>query len=220
MIVIQKRAFVVPFHLGTIDAPNRQIHLCQPPGSLIAFLSVNGNIIHFALMVGHKLFRLHKHATGTTTGVKHPAFVWLQHFYQQFNNASWSIELAAFFAFSQSKFTQEIFKHMPQHIGASGFGITQSNVSYKVNQTSKIGGVEIASGIDFRQHIPKRRIVLFNGIHSMVNLFADFRQFGFGLQIRPAGNFRHKKYILRLVFVLIFRVGAGIFSFTFFQLAK
>ena len=84
MAVVQKRAFVIPEHLRTVNTPDRQIHPGQTPGGLVAFLPVNGNVVYPSLMVGHKLFRLHKHAAGAAAGVEHAAFVGFQHLHQQF----------------------------------------------------------------------------------------------------------------------------------------
>jgi hypothetical protein len=43
MGIIQKRAFVIPFPLKTIDFPNGQVHLGHSPGGLVAFLTENGD---------------------------------------------------------------------------------------------------------------------------------------------------------------------------------
>jgi len=45
MGIIQERPFIIPFHLGAVDSPDSQIHLCQAPGSQVAFLPINRNII-------------------------------------------------------------------------------------------------------------------------------------------------------------------------------
>jgi hypothetical protein len=41
-----------------------QVHLGQPPGGLIAFLTEDRNIIDSSLVLGYKFFGLHEH-TGT-----------------------------------------------------------------------------------------------------------------------------------------------------------
>src|SRR5690606_30297177 len=41
--IVEKRPFVVPFHLRAVDSPDREVHLCQSPGGLVTFLSVYGN---------------------------------------------------------------------------------------------------------------------------------------------------------------------------------
>src|SRR5690606_1853041 len=80
--IVEKRPFVVPFHLRAVDSPDREVHLCQSPGGLVTFLSVYGNIVYFSLMVFHKFLRLYKHTARTTAGVKHTSFIGFQHFHQ------------------------------------------------------------------------------------------------------------------------------------------
>ena len=58
-----------------INAPNGEVHLCQPPSRLIALLPVDGNIVDAALMLRDKLLRLDKHAARPTAGIEHPAFI-------------------------------------------------------------------------------------------------------------------------------------------------
>ncbi len=126
-------------------------------------------------MFGHKLFRLNKHAAGTTAGVKYSAFVWFKHFHKKFNNTARSIELASLFSFSKGKFTEKVFKHMAKNIGTSGFRISKGNIANQVNKPAKTGRVKVSTGKYFRENIFQRWIVLFNGIHGVIDFFADGR---------------------------------------------
>ena len=63
-------------------------------------------------MALYKLFALYEHATAAAARVKHPAFVWLQHFHQQLYDAGWRIELTAFLAFCKGKLAKEVFPKM------------------------------------------------------------------------------------------------------------
>ena len=152
--IVQKRSFIVPFHLGTIDAPNRQVHLRQAPGGLVALLPINGDVVNPALMLSHKLFRLHKHPARSTAGVKHPPFVRFQHGNQQFYDATRRVELPALLAFRQGKLPQKILKHMPQHIRTASFGIAQGNITHQINQPTKTGRVEVLPRKHLGQNAP------------------------------------------------------------------
>ena len=59
----------------------------QPPGGLVAFLAVDGEVVHLAAMVFYKLLGLDEHASRAATGVKDPAFKGLQHFDQKIGRA-------------------------------------------------------------------------------------------------------------------------------------
>ena len=65
-----------------------KVYLCQPPGCLIALLTIDGDIVHAALMLFDKAFRLHKHPAGAVTGIQHAPLVGLKHGYQQLHNAA------------------------------------------------------------------------------------------------------------------------------------
>ena len=118
MGVVEKGAFVVPFDLGAVDTANSEVNLCQTPSGLVALLTVDRDILYTALMLGNKSFGLHKHTTGTTTGIQNPAFVGFKHCYKQFNNAAWRVELPALLAFGESEFAEEVFEDVTEHVAA------------------------------------------------------------------------------------------------------
>lgn len=70
MLVLEKRAFVVPFHLGAVNAADRQIHSSQSPRGLVALLTIDGNIIDLALAAKDEFLRLHEHTARTTARIK------------------------------------------------------------------------------------------------------------------------------------------------------
>lgn len=45
----------------TLDAANRQVHFCQPPGGVIRFLAVDGDVAEATAMSSYELLRLDKH---------------------------------------------------------------------------------------------------------------------------------------------------------------
>ena len=128
MRVIEKRAFVVPLDIGAVDPANGQVHLGKTPGGLVGLLPVDGNqvggieadalafLFVVVLMGGNKLLALDKHAAGAAAGVEYPAFVWFEHFNQELDNASGSVELSALFPFGQGKLPEEIFIDLAEHI--------------------------------------------------------------------------------------------------------
>lgn len=132
--VVQERAFVVPFDLRAVDAADGEVHFRQPPGGLVAFLSVNGNVADAALMFFDEFFRLHEHAAGAAARIEYPALVWFEHVHQQFDDAARSVELTALFAFRQCEFAEKIFEHMAEHVAAAGFGVTERNIADQVDQ--------------------------------------------------------------------------------------
>ncbi len=161
------------FTCEAIDAAYGKVHLRQPPGGLVAFLPVDGNVVDAALMFCDEFFRLHEHAARAAAGIEHPAFVGFQHRHQQFHNAARRIELPALLAFGQREFAEEIFEHMAQHIGAARFGIAQRDIAHQINQPAQAGGVEVLPREHLGQHALERGIFLFDGIHRLIDNSTD-----------------------------------------------
>ena len=74
-------ALVVPPYVG-VDSAHGEIHLGEPPGCVVAFLSVDGDVADTPAMLFDELLRLDEHAAGTAAGVVDAALVWFQHLYQ------------------------------------------------------------------------------------------------------------------------------------------
>ena len=131
--VVEEGAFVVPPNLGGVDAPDGEVHLGQPPGGEITFLSVDGDIVYPALVVLDEFFGLNEHASGAAAGVEYPAFVGLEHFHQKIDDTSGGVELTAFFAFGEGEFAKEVFKDVTEDVGGTGGGVSQCDVADEVN---------------------------------------------------------------------------------------
>ncbi len=159
-------------------------------------LPVDGDVVDSPLVFQHKFFGLHKHATRTITGVKYSPFVGFEHVDQQFNHASWGIKLPTLFAFCQCKFTEEVFKHMPQHIGTARLGIAQGDIADQINQLPKLVGSRFfraytlggtllseaysssnASEIYLRRITPKTTCLYSDASMFFLSLSADFHSY-------------------------------------------
>ena len=100
---------------------------------------------------------------------------------------------------------------MPQHISAAILGFVHSDVADQVDEAAEVGGIEVAAGIDFGQHAAQAGVIALDGVHGVVNIFADFGRFGAGLQIAPTGGGRHEEDVFGPVFIPIFWISAKIF---------
>ena len=63
MGVFQKRTFVIPSDIGSVNAPNGEVHLAQTPGGMIPFLPIDGYISYASAMCLNELLRLDEHAS-------------------------------------------------------------------------------------------------------------------------------------------------------------
>src|ERR1019366_7300868 len=99
-------SFVVPTDVG-VDAANGQVHLGEPPGGVVALLTVDGDVADTAAVRLDEAFGLDKHAAGAATGVIDPSFdlarlvrKGLQHFHKDTHDRAGGIELPAALAFA------------------------------------------------------------------------------------------------------------------------
>ena len=60
--------------------------LAEPPGGLIGFLPVNGNVADASAVGFYEFFALHKHAARSAARVEHAALVGRDHFHQQLDD--------------------------------------------------------------------------------------------------------------------------------------
>ena len=90
-----------------------QVHLGHSPGTLIEFLTIDGNCAAVTLGNLQELFRLHKHATRTTAWVIHTPLSRLKDFYQRPHDRLRSIELTAPLTFSLGELIQKVLVDLP-----------------------------------------------------------------------------------------------------------
>ena len=204
--IVEERTFGVPLHLRSIDATDGKVHLAQSPGGLVAFLPVNRNVFNPALMLLHKLFALHKHSARTAAWVEHTTFVRLQHIHKQFNDTSRRIELSAFLAFGQSELAEEILEHMSKQVGALGACVLQGRIANQVNKFAQTGRVEVGTGKHLGQNAFQRLVLAFDGIHCIVDVFADLRTLSHRNQMRPTRIGWHIENILGCILIAVFGV--------------
>ena len=110
--VVEEGTFVVPLHLRAVDSAYGEVHLAKAPGGEVRFLAVDGDVVHPPLSGLNKFFRLHEHAARTAAGVENTAFVWFEHFDQEFDDATGRVELAALLALREGEFAQEVLENV------------------------------------------------------------------------------------------------------------
>src|SRR5690606_8305911 len=113
--VFVKTAFVIPEYLR-IDTANRQVHLGEPPGGVVALLPIDRDVADTAAVLEHELLALHEHAPRAAAGVIDASRIRFQHFHQRADNRARGIELAAALAFRACELAEEIFVDTAEHI--------------------------------------------------------------------------------------------------------
>jgi hypothetical protein len=188
--------------------------LSCPRGERSAELTLRPSV----LMCNNEFLALDEHAAAAAAGVEDPALVGFEHFDQQLHHRAGGVELSAFFALRQCELAEEVFEDPPEHVFALRLLRAQRGRADEVNEAAEAGLVEFFLGIHLGQHAPQAGwVVLFDGVHRIVYVFADGGEFGPALQPGPAAAGRHVEDLLGEVFVAVFGVGAFVFAFAFFQ---
>ena len=86
-------ALVVPADEG-IDPAHREIHPGEPQGSVVALLSIDGNVANASAMLFAESLGLYKHAAGTAARIADSALVGVRNFNQQPDDGARCSELA------------------------------------------------------------------------------------------------------------------------------
>ena len=199
----------------TIDAADGEVHLRKPPGGVVGFLAVDGNVsFGFATiavpasMCADELHRLHKHAGRAAAGVVHAATVGLEHLDKELHHAARGVELAALLALGAGELREKVFVHTTEHVLGAAFLIADFDVANEVDQLAEALLVQRGAGVVLGQHALEGRVVAFDGGYGVVHALADRWLLRLGLQVRPARLGRDPEDVLGAVSVGVFGVGA------------
>ncbi len=128
-----------------------------------------------------ELERLHEHTARTAARVVHPAAIRLDHRDQQADHAARGVELAAALALGAGELGQEILIHAAEGVlGLVLFG-AQADIRDGVDELAQGILVQAGQRVDLGQCALERRIVALDGVHGVVQAFADIGELGLGL---------------------------------------
>ena len=215
-IGLQGRVLVVEERVGiraeiAFKTTDSKVHVTHFPCVRVGFLSVNGDIMEFLLVVLDELDALHEHTARTASGVVDASTVRLQNLHNGTHDTRRGVKFARILAFHRSKFHQAIFVGTPQEV----FFITGTqhlDVGKEVHHIAQTALVEFLSGIILGQNSLQPRIVVLDFAHGIVDYLPDFGGMSrFGNHF-PTGGRRHEEHVFGHVFVLVFFVGIFIFQ--------
>ena len=146
-------------------------------------MPVDRDVAHLALMTRDEFLRLDEHTARTAAGVEHAALIGFHNLDKEFNDAARRIELSALLTFGKGELAEEVLEYMAENIGAPGFRVTESDIGNKINKAAKACGIKITAGIYLGENILEGRIVLFDGIHGIVDFLTDGGKLCLGLKV-------------------------------------
>ena len=183
-------------------ATNSKIHLSHFPCGRVTVLPEHGNVVDVTLMPFNEFGRLYKHSSRTATRIIDTTTVWLKHFDQCTDNASWCIKLASQFSFRLGKFGKTVFVGSSQYV----FGIAMFfhlNIGEQIHDIAQTSFIKFRTGKVLGKNTFQSYILFLNQAHGVVNYRTHFWCMSSFCHNRPARFLGNKEDVFRCIFVLV-----------------
>ena len=172
-----------------------EVHLGQLVGGGGELLPVDGDVLGAAVVAFDKLDRLHEHAAGAAAGVVDLAFVGLDHFGDEIDDALGGVELAPELALGGGELAEEVFIDPADGVlflVADGVDVVDG-----IDEGGELAAIEPEAGeVVVGQGALERGIALLDGGEGGVDLDGDVALLGMLLDVGPAGGLRQVEDIL------------------------
>ena len=147
-----------------------------------------------------------KHAPGAAAGVIDAALVGLQHLDQQPDDGAGRVKLAAALALGSGETAEEVLIDPPENVAGAVGLLGHADPAHKVDELAEHDLVKRRAGIILGQDALERGIPGLDRQHRVVDVLADRRLLGLGLQMRPASLLRDPEDVLGEVLLRVLRV--------------
>ncbi len=172
-----------------------EVHLGQLVGGGGELLPVDGDVFLAAVVAFDKLDGLDEHAAGAAAGVVDLAFVGLDHFGDEIDDALGGVELAPELAFRSGEFAEEVF--IDPADGVLLLVLDSVDVVDGIDEGGELADIEPEAGeVVVGQGALERGIALLDGGEGGVDLEGDVALLGLLLNVGPAGGLRQVEDIL------------------------
>ena len=116
LVAVLEKCICIELSQIGLDTSYGKVHRGHLPGSGIALLAIDRQIVDLASMVLHEIGRLHEHATGSAARVVHTAMIGLDNLNQRSNNTGWGIELSGVLPFLLGKLRKTVLVGAPENV--------------------------------------------------------------------------------------------------------
>ena len=172
-----------------------EVHLGQLVGGGGELLPVDGDVLFAAVVAFDKLDGLDEHAAGAAAGVVDLAFVGLDHFGDEIDDALGGVELAPELALGGGEFAEEVF--IDPADGVLFLVLYGVDVVDGIDEGGELADIEPEAGeVVVGQGALERGIALLDGGEGGVDLDGDVALLGLLLDVGPAGGLRQVEDIL------------------------
>lgn len=172
-----------------------EIHLGQLVGGAGELLPVNRDVLGVAVVAFDKLERLHEHAARAAAGVVDLAFVGLDHFGDEIDDALRGVELAPQLALGGGELAEEVF--IDPADGVLLLVADGVNVVDGIDEGGELAAIQPEAGeVVVGQGALERGIALLHRGEGGVDLDRYIVLLGVLLDVGPAGGLRQVEHIL------------------------
>ena len=188
-------ALVVPADVG-VDAAHREVHLRKSPGRVVALLPVDRDVADATAVLLDELLGLDEHASRAAAGVIDPPLVRLQHLDQESDDATRRVELTPALALRAGKSAEEILVHSSENVAGAVGLLGHTDLAHEVDELSEHDLVQCWARVVLGQDALERSVVGLDRHHGVVDVLANRRLLGPGLEIRPSRFLRDPEDVL------------------------
>jgi hypothetical protein len=161
----------------------------------------------FTILISH-----FPHPVAAAAGIVDAALVGGEHFNEEANDTGGGIELAAVLALGAGELGEEVFEDAAEEVFGAAGHIDELDGADEVDQFAEAVFVEVGAAVVLVEGAFEAGVVTLEGDHGVVDLFADGREFGAGLELLPSGFLGHPKDAGSQILVFVFGIGAFKFA--------
>ena len=187
-----------------LDAPERQVHMGEPPSRRVRLLAEDGNVRPTPAVSLDEPLGLDEHPARPATRVVNAAVVGLQHLDQQADHAGRGEEFAPELPLGLRELAEEVFVDPAEGVAGLGAVPFEPDARDEVDQAPHPLGRDAATGVVAGEFPLEGRIVALDGQDGIVDHGGDVRLLGLIAEVRPSRLGRGPEDVLRHVFVAIF----------------
>ena len=166
MDIIKERIFICRSKIR-IDTPDGKVHHRHFPGSRIAFLAINRQIVNVALVTLDELGRLHEHPATSTARVVYAPVIGLDNLDERLHDTRRRVEFASVLSLGFGKLAQAVLISSTKNIPRIAF-LGHLNIGEKVHHIAKAALIQFLPGKVLGKDILELRIFGFDLTHGLV----------------------------------------------------
>src|SRR5665213_3126065 len=157
-----------------VNSPNSEVHLGEPPGSVVGFLAIDADVADSSTMSLNKFLGLHEHAAGSAAWVIYASSVRREHLDEKPHNRSRRVKLTTALALRSGELGQKVLVHASEKVSRSALFVAEAYLAKHVNKLPQSSFVEPRVSVVLGEHATEfLSVSIFDGEHCIIYGLAD-----------------------------------------------